>query len=101
VPFLVAGAWNAVFIACDLHPLDWTESYYESMELSGDALLDGYRSFVSNMLFKLLPQDAYLRCSGRVYISITTIHPFGYLTNKIVSEFESNVMRPKSTSSLY
>ena len=32
-----AGAWNAVFIACGVHPLDWAESYYESMHRSGDA----------------------------------------------------------------
>jgi predicted acylesterase/phospholipase RssA len=111
-----AGAWNSLFIACDLHPLDWAESYYESMRRADEvsaraqgrdtarnhlppfisvsrfksqALLDGYRSFHNTMLMKLLPSDAYIKCSGKVFISITTVTVRG-LKNKIVSEFTSN-----------
>ena len=77
-------------MCCGLHPLDWTESYYESMHRSDEALLDGYRSFVPSMLMRLLPDDAFMRCSGKVFISLTTVGAWGQLTNKIVSEFHSN-----------
>lgn len=37
----------------------------------------------------IIPEDAYIRCSGRLFISITEVTPFG-CKNWIVSEFTSN-----------
>jgi hypothetical protein len=85
-----AGAWCSVFMACDTHPLDWADTYYESMNVEHQVLLDGYRSFIPTMLSKMLPEDAYLRCSGKIFLSITTVSLFGGLKNKVVSEFTSN-----------
>jgi hypothetical protein len=85
-----AGAWCSVFMACDTHPLDWADTYYESMHVEHQVLLDGYRSFIPTMLIKMLPDDAYIRCSGRIHISITTVSLLGGLKNIVVSEFTSN-----------
>ena len=54
------------------------------------ALIDGYRSFIPEMLMRIIPEDAYLRCSGRAFISISTVTATGGIANKIVSDFSSN-----------
>jgi hypothetical protein len=38
----------------------------------------------------VLPEDAYKRCSGRLFISITVFNSYGMLENMIVSQFDSN-----------
>lgn len=38
----------------------------------------------------LLAPDAFQRCSGRLHISITVVHPWGRLENLVISEFLSN-----------
>eukprot|EP00622_Pseudochattonella_farcimen_P008125 FR744293.1.p1 GENE.FR744293.1~~FR744293.1.p1 ORF type:complete len:198 (+),score=14.00 FR744293.1:296-889(+) len=85
-----AGAWVSMFMASGLHPLDWAETYYQSMVARPALLLDGYRNIMPSMILKVLPEDAYRRCSGRVFISIT-IMKFGRCENMIVSEFQSNL----------
>jgi hypothetical protein len=81
-----AGAWCAVFIACGLSAVDWAETYTATQRLMADGtpLLDAYRRFRAD----LLPPDAHLRCSGRVFISITEVRG-GLLHNTVVSEFHS------------
>ena len=37
-----------------------------------------------------LPEDAYKKCSGRLFISITVIRNWGRLENVVISEFSSN-----------
>mmetsp|Transcript_27949 Transcript_27949/g.65048 ORF Transcript_27949/g.65048 Transcript_27949/m.65048 type:complete len:385 (+) Transcript_27949:145-1299(+) len=83
-----AGAWVSMFMASGLHPLDWCETYYGSMN-DPALLLDGYRNIIPSMMLKILPDDAYKRCSGRVFISITVMGRMGP-RNVIVSEFTSN-----------
>ena len=53
-------------------------------------LLDAYRAFIPTMMERTLPPDAYLRCSGRVHISITCVSLSGGVSNIIVSQFDSN-----------
>jgi hypothetical protein len=85
-----AGAWCAVFIACGVHPLDWADTYYESSSRRDFMLLDAYRKFIPTMMEKILPADAWQRCSGRVYISITRFSLHRGFENVVVSEFSSN-----------
>jgi hypothetical protein len=76
-----AGAWVAIFLACETHPLDWCDTYYESCAQQHQALIDGYRSFIPEMLMKIIPEDAYLRCSGRAFISVSTVTLGGSLSS--------------------
>ena len=85
-----AGAWCAVFMACGLHPLDWADTYYESSSRRDSMLLDAYRAFIPTMMEKTLPVDAWQRCSGRVFISITRVSLQRGIENVVVSEFTSN-----------
>lgn len=82
-----AGAWCAIFIACNLPPIDWAQTYITTQRLYRDSdseLLECYREFAE----QLLPADAHVRCSGRVFISLTVIEG-GLLRNLVVSEFLS------------
>ena len=76
--------------ACGVHPLDWADTYYESSSRRDFMLLDAYRKFIPTMMEKILPADAWQRCSGRVYISITRFSLHRGFENVVVSEFSSN-----------
>ena len=82
-----AGAWCAVFMTCGLNPVDWADTYYVTRLCMRDGLsiADAYRSFAH----EFLPEDAYIRCSGVVHLSISVVTWSG-VKNIIVSEFSSN-----------
>jgi predicted acylesterase/phospholipase RssA len=89
-----AGAWSAMFIAVGISTADWMKTYTFTRAAveSGDSsrVLEAYREQILPWLFEKLPPDAYLRCNGRCFISITVLDK-GYLPhNVIISEFTSN-----------
>jgi hypothetical protein len=90
-----AGAWSAMFMAADVSTAHWLKTYTftrAAME-AGDSscVLEAYREQILPWLMDVLPPDAYLRCNGRCFLSITVLDKFGFFPrNVIVSEFSSN-----------
>jgi len=82
-----AGAWAAMMMCCETSPELWAETYRWTGEYAtnGKKILDGYREIFD----KVFPEDAWKRCSGRVFISITRVTPLG-LENFVVSTFTCN-----------
>jgi predicted acylesterase/phospholipase RssA len=56
-----AGAWCAVFMACGVSPILWSDTYYMTRLRTRDGLsiADAYRTIRED----ILPADAYLKCS--------------------------------------
>ena len=84
-----AGAWCSIFQACDMDPIDWIETFYQTRAHSDKKLLDAYHLILPRMILPTLPADAYKRCSGRCHISISVLRGCR-VRNMIVSEFSSN-----------
>ena len=57
----------------------------QRMRGEGLSLLAAYRIFAA----RLLPNDAHIVCTGKVFISITVVTAVGGLRNQVVSVFES------------
>ena len=57
--------------------------------LGVDKATDLATEHVESMIDDLLPEDAYLQCTGRLFISITVVSLTGF-KNRLVSEFTSN-----------
>ena len=90
-----AGAWAAMFMATGVSNADWLKSYTftRAAFTSGDSsrVLQAYREQILPWLAKRLPSDAYLRCNGCCFISISVLDRAGWLPrNIIVSEYTSN-----------
>lgn len=81
-----AGAWCATFMACGLDTAEWVATFARTQRHLEDGMkiLDAYRCFATD----ILPDDAHVRCSGRVFISVSVLGWTG-LRNVIVSEFDS------------
>jgi hypothetical protein len=77
----------AVFMTCGLHPVDWADTYYTTRLCirDGMSIADAYRALAHTVL----PEDAYIKCSGVVHLSISVVTWSG-IRNLIVSEFTSN-----------
>ena len=90
-----AGAWAAMFMASGVSNSDWLKTYTFTRNAfeAGDSsrVLEAYREQILPWLAEKLPKDAYIRCNGRCFISITVLDRCGWLPrNMIVSQFESN-----------
>jgi hypothetical protein len=83
-----AGAWAGLFIMCGFSTHNWVESYYVLSDRPNETIHDVF-TLMLPWLKKVLPENAYLLCSGRLFISITVITRYG-LVNRLVSEFTSN-----------
>jgi len=83
-----AGAWCSAFYHCGLTTEMWCHSYLKTkLKLDiGLSLLEAYTE-INNESFDMFPPDAHERCSGKVFINITTISNFGVVRNTVVSEF--------------
>lgn len=88
------GAWCAMFMASGLSTGHWLHTYRLSQRAvkhgGGMPIHTAYRDIVWPWLRTVLPPDAYRRCSGRVFISITVFSSLGVPTNLMVSRFTSN-----------
>ncbi len=83
-----AGSWVGMFILCGVTTESWIETYFANMIRPGSTLLEAYEEMWPE-LQRLLSPDAYKKCNGRLFISITTLSWNGF-TNRMVSEFTSN-----------
>ena len=93
-----AGAWTAMFMATGLSSADWLRTYTltaavarkaEEQGKAAPALMEAYRENLLPWMLSVLPPDAHERCSGRLYVTITTLDQRG-LQRLVVSQFESN-----------
>ena len=76
------GAICCVLMVCDVSDENIIQ-FYHNIKHSEDFLAN-----VKKELIRILPDNAYVLCSNRVFISLTT---FPFLTNHVVSTFESNI----------
>jgi len=86
-----SGCFAAVPLACGLDPYDWCKAdwakcieHFESRGILG--CLYDTKHFYYNLWNEYLPPDAHIRCSGRLYISLTR---FPSMKNHVVSEFKT------------
>ena len=93
-----AGAWTAMFMATGLSSADWLRSYTLTAAVArkaakrgrpAPALMEAYRENLWPWLQTVLPADAHERCSGRLFVTITTLDQRG-LQKLTVSQFDSN-----------
>ena len=93
-----AGAWTAMFMATGLSSADWLRSYTLTAAVArkaakrgrpAPALMEAYRENLWPWLQTVLPTDAHERCSGRLFVTITTLDQRG-LQKLTVSQFDSN-----------
>lgn len=81
-----SGCFAAVPLACGLDPYDWCKrdwskciQHFEERGLLG--CLYDTKHFYYNLWDDYLPEDAHIRCSGRLYISLTL---FPSMKNRVV-----------------
>ena len=105
-----AGAFSAMFMAIDLSDSNWLRTYAISAKAieaalkrreAPPALMEIYRNEVWPRMREELPADAYERCSGRLFVSLTTLEStdgprwarwarLPVLRKTVVSNFTSN-----------
>lgn len=51
---------------------------------------EAYDVMYASWIRQVLPEDAYKKCNGRLFISITVVGAYGKLENHMISEFFSN-----------
>jgi len=80
------GTFVAVPLACGLDPYDWCRrdwskciAHFESRGILG-CLCDS-KYFYYNLWNDYLPEDAHIRCSGRLFISVTL---FPSMKNRVI-----------------
>ena len=85
-----SGCFAAVPLACGLDPYegckrDWGKymTHFDSRYLG---CLYDTKHFYYNLWNDYLPPDAHTRCSGRLFVSVTT---YPSLQNKVVSQFST------------
>ena len=84
-----------MFMASGVSTADWLKTYTFTRAAfdSGDSskVLEAYREQIMPWLQHSLPKDAFLRCRGRCFISISVLDRYGFLPRNImVSDFTSN-----------
>lgn len=93
-----AGAWTAMFMATGLSSADWLRTYTLTAAVArkaakrgrkAPALMEAYRENLWPWLQTILPADAHEKCSGRLFVTITTLDQRG-LQKLTVSQFDSN-----------
>ena len=90
------GTFGALPLACGLDPYDWCAAdwgkcidYFSSGFLFskfGLGCVMGSKHFYYGLWDAYLPHDAHIRCSGRLFLSVTQ---WPSLKNRLVSEFET------------
>ena len=66
----------------------WIETYHACFERPNRTIHDIYEEILPQM-YECLPEDAYKKCTGKLFISITILTWTGF-KNMIISEFHSN-----------
>lgn len=85
-----SGCFAAVPLACGLDPYEWCKSDWGKCMHHFDSRFLGClydtKHFYYNLWNDYLPKDAHIRCSGRLYISVTM---YPSLENKVVCQFDT------------
>mmetsp|Transcript_25536 Transcript_25536/g.47872 ORF Transcript_25536/g.47872 Transcript_25536/m.47872 type:complete len:384 (+) Transcript_25536:84-1235(+) len=84
-----AGAWSALFLCAGIPTPLVMESYHMTAENQHKYLHEVYAEDLWPTALKVIPENAYELCTGRLFVSITVITKFG-LKNMMISEFHSN-----------
>jgi predicted acylesterase/phospholipase RssA len=93
-----AGAWAACFMAVGLPSSEWLRTYTLTQAVTQGAkaqgkappaLMEAYRERLWPWLQTVLPPDAHRRCSGRLFVTISTLTRTGPRP-LVVSHFDSN-----------
>eukprot|EP00039_Didymoeca_costata_P030224 m.28473 g.28473 ORF g.28473 m.28473 type:complete len:418 (-) comp8003_c0_seq1:48-1301(-) len=81
-----AGAWVAALHCSGLDTSTWMQTYKRTQDLiaKGCSPMEAY-----DKLRAFLPDDAHIRCSGRVFISLTVVSATRGVENKIINTFKS------------
>lgn len=81
-----AGAWCAVFYQCGVTTSEWTDTFRRTQQLvaSGCTILEAY-----DRIRDVFPKDAHIKCTNKVFISITKVSLSGGIENLIVSQFDT------------
>jgi hypothetical protein len=83
-----AGAWAGMLLVTEMSAANWIETYYKCQERYPLTIHDVYEE-IWPWMQGIMPENAYLMCSGKLFISITEVTMWG-LKNHIISEFLSN-----------
>jgi len=83
-----AGAWAGMFFITGFSSADWIETFTACQNRPGMTLLEAYAE-IWPVVSQLIPANAYDICTGRLFISITEVTPFG-LKNRMISKYTSN-----------
>lgn len=83
-----AGSWAAMFLLIGVSTSLWMETYYILQENSNKHILDVYES-IYDWFISFIPDDAYITCSQRLFISISIPTLYGF-KNQIISTYHSN-----------
>jgi hypothetical protein len=85
-----SGCFAAVPLACGMDPYAWCHRDWAKCMTHFDSRLMGClcdsKYFYYHLWDDYLPPNAHVRCSGRLFISITE---FPSMRNKVISQFES------------
>lgn len=93
-----AGAWTAMFMASGFSTSEWLRTYTLTQSImrqaqeqgrASPALMEAYREVMWPWFRTVLPKDAHKRCSGRLFVTITTLDKLRP-RKLVVSHFESN-----------
>ena len=83
-----AGAWAGLFCCCGFELHHWLKTYYACKDRPSDTVHEVYHDLIP-WVKEHMATDAYLLCSGKLFISITYLTYSGF-QNRIVSTFTSN-----------
>jgi len=83
-----AGSWVGLFMLTGLSTEDWLETYYLSKERPHLTMHEAYRELWP-WIKERLPENAWEICTGRLFVSITEVTPFGF-KNHMISDYTCN-----------
>ena len=83
-----AGAWAGLFCCCGFELHHWLKTYYACKDRPSNTVHEVYHDLIPWVKEHMAP-DAYLLCSGKLFISITFL-TYNGLQNRIISTFISN-----------
>lgn len=83
-----AGSWVGLFMLTGVTTDTWLETYYLCKERPEMTMHEAYRDMWP-WLSARLPENAWEICTGRLFISVTEVTPFGF-KNHMISDYTCN-----------
>ena len=84
-----AGSWVGFFIVCGVSTEHWLETYHASRRNPTKPILDVYVEIWHAWMKHVIPENAYELCTGKLFITVTVITPFG-LRERVISTYTCN-----------